>query len=457
MVVSKGKGSNMGKLFGTDGIRGIANRDPITKEMGFKVGRAVVQYCKTKKTRRKIVIGRDTRVSGKMLEDGIVSGILSKGGEPLLAGELPTPGIAYITRDMGAGAGIVISASHNPYEYNGFKIFSHEGYKLSEKTESDLEAFILKDSETHSTWESPPGARNMADADRRYITFLKGLFRQKYPFDDMKVVLDCANGATYHVAPVLFQELGASVEPLFINPDGKNINQGCGSQFPRALSEKVHESGSHAGLAFDGDGDRLIAVDENGKVLTGDQILVICAKMLKECGELTKNVVVSTVMSNMGFRLALKGLGIKHITTRVGDRYVMEEMRARTAVLGGEESGHLLFLRHHTTGDGLLSALQLLWAIKISGRSLSHLSHLMTVFPQLLHNVPVKNKPEISSVPQLVQIIQQVEAVLGERGRVLVRYSGTEPVCRIMVEGERRDEIEVYIRQIADVVTECLN
>ncbi len=352
----------------------------------------------------------------------------------------------------------MISASHNPYEYNGFKIFSGEGYKLSDEMESEIEVYIFED-----TRGTPPGDRldsagrkNKDKALERYISFLKQTLPKKVAFKGMKIVLDCANGATYRLAPALFEQMGAKVESLFVNPDGKNINHRCGSQYPEALSARVVEAGAELGFAFDGDGDRLVAVDEKGGVLTGDQVLIICAKTLKDRGELTKNLVVSTVMSNMGFRMALKDFGIEHAATKVGDRYVLEAMRAREAILGGENSGHVIFLRHHTTGDGLLSSLQLLSAIKMSGQTLSQLSTLMTIFPQAMINVPVKSQPEISSVPELVELLQKVETRLSERGRVLVRYSGTEPVCRIMVEGEKQEEIDAYALQIADVVRQEL-
>jgi phosphoglucosamine mutase len=444
----------MGRLFGTDGIRGIVNEEPITQEMGVLFGRAVSLFCKREEARTKIVIGRDTRISGKMLEQAIVSGIRSLGGEAILVGELPTPGVAFLIKDVGADAGIVISASHNPYEYNGFKVFTHEGYKLSNEQEAEIEDLILGEVGAFPTQMKVDSGevQDLDDAGERYLAFLKDTIPEKFPFRDMKIVLDCANGATYRAAPNLFESLGAKAECLCIHPDGKNINKDCGSQHPERLSNRVLETGADVGLAFDGDGDRLIAVDEKGKVLTGDQILTICARMLKDQGELTNNLVVSTVMSNMGFRIALRDLGIEHIATQVGDRYVMEEMRARKAILGGEESGHIIFLRHQTTGDGLLSALQLLWAIKRYSRSLSQLSTLMTRFPQSLTSVVVKQKPEISSVPELVQILEKAEKGLGTKGRVLVRYSGTEPVCRIMVEGEKKEEIDEYSRQIADVV-----
>jgi phosphoglucosamine mutase len=427
----------------------------MTPEMGYKVGRAVVRYFAEQGPQPRIVVGCDTRLSGKVLQEAIVSGILSLKAEPVLVGELPTPGVAYITRDSHADAGIMISASHNPYEYNGFKIFSGEGYKLSDEAESQIEALLFSDTEPalfeeNLEWD---GERERVEAGERYISFLQHTLREGSSFEDIKIVLDCANGATYRVAPVLFERVGAEVESLFVTPDGKNINQDCGSQHPEALGERVLETSAHVGLAFDGDGDRVIAVDEEGNVLTGDQVLLICAKTLKEQGGLKNNLVVSTVMSNMGFRVALKDSGIGHIASKVGDRYVLESMRDSRSILGGEESGHIIFLQHHTTGDGLLSALQLLSAMK----SLSHLSTLMTLFPQALINVPVKKKPEFSSVPGLLRALQDVETRLGERGRVLLRYSGTEPVCRIMVEGEHQEEIEEYALQIAEVVKKLLS
>ena len=448
----------MGRLFGTDGIRGIANREPITPEMGLKMGHAVALHFRGKSVRPKIVIGRDTRFSGKMLEYALVSGLLSMGAEAILLGEHPTPGVAFITKRVGADAGIMISASHNPYQYNGFKFFSSEGYKLTDEEEKEIETRILEDIDYSPFQENLDlgEVQHMDKADELYLAFLKGTLPGKQSLKNMKVVLDCANGATSRIAPILFEGMGVETDALFIHPDGTNINEKCGSQHPEPLSRRVREKGADVGLAFDGDGDRVIAVDDKGCVLNGDQILIICAKLLKDRDELTNNQVVSTVMSNMGFRIALRDFGIEHISTNVGDRYVMEEMRAKGAILGGEESGHIIFSRHHTTGDGLLSALQLLWAVKTFDQPLSQLSKLMSIFPQSVMNVAVKQKPQISSIPAVVEILQKVELRLGEKGRVLVRYSGTEPVCRIMIEGESKKEIDRYAQQIADVVGRCL-
>ena len=391
----------MGRLFGTDGIRGIFNQEPITEEMGYRLGRAVVDYFKGKGGYPRIVLGRDTRLSGEVLETAIASGVLSKGAKPILLGEIPTPGIAFITRDIGADAGVAVSASHNPHEYNGFKIFSGEGYKLTDREEMEIETLLFSETTRVSfkeQWEVDYEERS-DDLGERYIEFLQHTLPGESLFKGMNIVLDCANGATYRVAPLLFERMGAKVEALSVSPDGKNINEGCGSQHPESLSVRVVEKGADLGLAFDGDGDRLIAVDEEGNALTGDQILTICAKTLKDKGDLKNNLVVSTVMSNMGFRVALKDLGIDHVATDVGDRYVLEEMRVRGSVLGGEDSGHIICLQYHTTGDGLLSALQMVSAVISSGVPLSTLSQLMPVFPQVLVNVPVKNKPELSSVP----------------------------------------------------------
>jgi phosphoglucosamine mutase len=359
---------------------------------------------------------------------------------------------------LGAGAGIVVSASHNPHAYNGFKVFSSGGFKLSDAEEAEIENRILSaDGPPPSTI---PGKREpvntLDDAVERYVSFLMKTGSARTGARGMKIVLDCANGATYRSAPLLFRRLGAQAEALFVHPDGKNINHDCGSEHPEALAERVLETGAEAGFAFDGDGDRIMAVDEKGGILRGDKILTICAKMLKEQGALKSKVVVSTVMSNIGLGKALKTLGIKQVAAPVGDRYVMEEMRAQKADLGGEESGHIIFFNHHTTGDGLLSALHLVSAMKTFEQPLSELSKLMTLFPQILINVPVERKPDISEVREVAGAIKQAEQGLGENGRVLVRYSGTEPVCRVMVEGEKEDEARAYAGMIADRVREVL-
>jgi len=441
----------MGKLFGTDGIRGIAGEYPITDEIGYKLGRAIIEYSRKRGIVPEIILGRDTRTSGEGLEQAIASGIVSSGGSAFSAGIIPTPGVAFLVKDLKKGAGIVLSASHNPPEYNGFKVFSHEGLKLTEDEEAELEGMLLKESQGGVNKVQLP---MIEDADERYISFLANSLPEK--FDRIKAIFDCSNGATYKTAPAIFRKLGLDCEFLSTEHDGKNINVNCGSQHTESLSRRVVETKAALGLAFDGDGDRLIAVDENGVTLTGDQVITICAKMLLAMGTLRNNMVVTTIMSNMGLISALKGFGINHAATGVGDRLVMEEMKRRGASIGGEDSGHIIFSDLHTTGDGMLTAIQLIRAIQYFSKPLSELSSMMTIFPQVLINVPVKIKPEISSIPAIAMIIREVEATLGD-GRVLVRYSGTEPLCRVMVEGKGKDEIEKAARMIADVVKKELN
>lgn len=448
----------MGKLFGTDGIRGEANRHPMDAMMAFSVGQAVTHFFKKEHHRTKIIIGKDTRISGYMLESALESGITSMGGDPYLVGVLPTPGIAFITESMRADAGIVISASHNPYQDNGIKIFSGEGFKLSDDQEGIIEDLIL----SGKLPEMVPLAKEMGRAKRiddvqgRYIVFLKNTFPRNLSMEGMKIVIDGANGATYKVAPEAFIELGADVEVIHTNPDGLNINDNCGSQYTRDLKQRVVESGAAIGLAFDGDGDRLIAVDEKGQEITGDQILIICAKVLKDLGILKNDLLVSTVMSNLGLTIACKKYGFKHHASKVGDRYVLEDMQRLGAVIGGEDSGHLIFLNRHTTGDGIITAMQLIASIIKEDKPLFELAQMMDIYPQKLINVEVKSKPDISTVPQVMDVIKQVEIELGEEGRVLVRYSGTQNLCRVMVEGPSDDLTEKYCEQIADAVKVAL-
>jgi phosphoglucosamine mutase len=361
-----------------------------------------------------------------------------------------------LTTALKAGAGIVLSASHNPHEYNGFKLFSHDGYKLSEKEEEEIEGYILSEGEADENI-IPGNVKLLSNAVEEYTSFLEKCLPQGINFKGLKIVLDCANGATFKVAPLAFKKLGLEAEIMFFEPDGTNINRNCGSQYTESVAKRVVEIGADVGLAFDGDGDRLISVDEKGQTLTGDQLMTIFAKMLKEKGGLQNNIVVSTVMSNIGLKSALKEFGVKHVAAGVGDRFVMEEMKRRKGTLGGEDSGHIIFFKHHTTGDGVIAGLQLLYALKYFNKPLSALSSLMTVFPQRIINVPVKNKPEIFSIPEIVEVIKEVENDLAEDGRVLVRYSGTEPLCRVMVEGKSEEEIEQFTQKIADVITEKLN
>jgi len=444
----------MNKLFGTDGIRGIANEHPMTAELAMRVGKAVALIFKGLNGRSKIVIGKDTRLSGDMLEHAIASGICTMGVDVYLTGTLPTPGIAYIVTSTGADAGIVISASHNPFYDNGIKIFKGDGFKLSDEKEAEIEQIVLNENLDLSTKMVQDTGRVYAiiDSGKRYANFLKRTVAGKNTFKGLKIIMDCSNGATFDVAPELFTMLGADVDALFVRPDGKNINDKCGSQNPEVLRKNVMNKGADIGLAFDGDGDRLVAVDEKGGIATGDQIIAICARYMKKKGTLKGNCVVSTVMSNLGLRLSLKEMGITHVESKVGDRRVVEKMISSGAVLGGEDSGHMIFLDHHTTGDGILTALRLIEIMQTESKPLSELRKIMTVFPQVLMNVEVSYKPDVESIPEIKDAITSVERRLANEGRVLVRYSGTEPLCRVMVEGPSIDKTTIYCQELADVI-----
>jgi phosphoglucosamine mutase len=448
----------MGKLFGTDGIRGEANRYPMDAHIAFSVGQAVTYLLRKPNHRTSVIIGKDTRISGYMLESALESGITSMGGYPYLVGVLPTPGIAFVTQSMRGDAGIVISASHNPYQDNGIKIFSGNGFKLSDEQEETIEKLILD----KQLDEKVPPTKDMGRAYRledvhgRYIVFLKNTFSRELSMEGLKIVIDTANGATYKIAPDMFSELGANVEVIHNGPNGLNINDHCGSQHTQDLRKRVVESGATIGLAFDGDGDRLIAVDEKGREISGDQVLIICAKILKEKGRLKNDLLVSTIMSNLGIKVACKKYGFKHHASKVGDRYVLEDMVRLGSIIGGEEAGHMIFLEHHTTGDGIISAIQLIAAMVEEDKPLSELAKMMEIYPQKLINVEVKSKPDISSLPKVMEGIRQVEAELGENGRVLVRYSGTQNVCRVMVEGPSQEITEKYCKQIADALKSAI-
>jgi phosphoglucosamine mutase len=449
----------MGRMFGTDGVRGIANVHPMTAEMALEIGRAAAYVCKKHKTKRHaIVIGKDTRISGYMLESALTAGICSMGVDALLVGPMSTPGIAFITRSMRADAGVVISASHNPYQDNGIKIFSRNGFKLPDAEENEIEGLItsgrIKD--IRPTADEIGKASRISDANGRYIVFCKNTFPEDLSLEGIKIALDCANGATYEVAPAIFSELGATVHTIHCEPNGININDRCGSQHTEDLRAKVLEIGADAGLAFDGDGDRLIAVDEMGKELTGDHILAVCAKMYKDLGLLKNNLVIATVMSNFGFFAALKKLGIREGVSNVGDRYVLEMMRQKDAIIGGEASGHAIFLNHHTTGDGIIAALQLLCSMRRSNQPLSELAKVMTLSPQKIINVDVKDKPPLEEIAELQKAIKAAEVELKDNGRVMIRYSGTQAMCRVMVEGPAEDMTGRLARTLADVVEKCI-
>ncbi len=448
----------MKKLFGTDGVRGIANVDPMTAEMALQIGRATAYICKEKNHRHRIIIGKDTRLSGYMLESALVSGICSMGVDVLIVGPMPTPGIAFLTRSMRADAGMVISASHNPFQDNGIKIFSRDGFKLPDQLEETIEKLILNNTikDLRPTADEVGKAFRIDDAIGRYIVFLKNTFPAELDLEGLKLVIDCGNGAAYKIAPAVFEELGASVTAIGISPNGKNINADCGSLHPECLKEEVLKVGADLGIAFDGDADRVIFVDESGAEINGDQIMAICALEMARQNKLAKKTLVATVMSNMGLEKALEPHGIEVVRTQVGDRYVVEEMRRQNYNFGGEQSGHLIFMDHNTTGDGILSALQLLAVLVQTGKPLSELAKVMVTYPQLLKNIPVKSKTPLEEVPVLHQRINEIELAVQGRGRLLVRYSGTENKLRVMMEGESIELITGHVDELADLVRQNL-
>lgn len=442
------------KLFGTDGVRGIANIHPMTTEIAMQIGRAIAFLVKDKTKGHHIVIGKDTRLSGYMIENALAAGICSMGVNVQLVGPMPTPGIAFITTSMRADAGVVISASHNPFQDNGIKIFSRDGFKLPDEMEMEIEELIFsqKMEALRPVADDIGKATRIDDALGRYIVFLKNTIPRKYTLDDFHVVVDCAHGATYKVAPHVFSELGARVTTIGAEPDGKNINHKCGALHPELIAAKVKEVGADIGLALDGDGDRLIVCDEKGHIVDGDHIMAICAKHLLESRKLKKKTLVSTVMSNMGLAEAMENMGGKMIRTQVGDRYVVEEMRNKGYNFGGEQSGHLVFLDHNTTGDGILAALQLLSVMIKKNKPLSELTAIMTTYPQVLENVRMSARIEPDDIPGFSNSLHKAEKKLGKRGRILVRPSGTEPVIRVMVEGQDEKEIMSLALDLCDII-----
>jgi len=468
---SPSKKKNKGRhLFGTDGIRGVANLEPMTSEMALKLGRAVahifrdprhgsryrgrVDGIRRKVHRPRILIGKDTRVSGYMIETALASGICSMGVDVQLVGPLPTPGVAFLTRSMRADAGVVISASHNSFEDNGIKFFSQDGFKLPDPLETRMEELIFSGEmdQIRPTATEVGKAFRISDAVGRYVVFLKNTFPRHLSLDGLKIVVDCAHGAAYRVVPEVFSELGAEVIPVGVQPDGENINRDCGSLYPETARKILLESGADLAVSLDGDGDRAIFIDEKGGVLDGDEVLTICAREMQRTGVLKSRVVVATVMSNLGLDMALRGLGVKVIRTPVGDRYVVEEMLRGGHNLGGEQSGHIVFLDHNSTGDGCLTALQILAIMMGKGKPLGELKRVMTKLPQVLLNVGVKEKKSFSQIPRVRRRIAQAEKELGIRGRVLVRYSGTESLARIMLEGEDEEGIRRIAHEIADEI-----
>jgi phosphoglucosamine mutase len=438
----------MRKLFGTDGVRGVANLEPMTSETAMKLGRAAAHLFKRRSGRHQIVIGKDTRLSGYMLESALTSGICSMGVDVLLVGPLPTPAIAFLTRSLRADAGVMISASHNAYQDNGIKFFANDGSKLPDEIELRIEDLITSNEIEHlrPTADEVGKAFRIDDAEGRYIEFVKRSLPRQLDFQGLRVVVDCANGAAYKVAPKVLRELGATVWVIGDKPDGTNINARCGAVDPQCLQEAVVEHEAHIGIAHDGDADRSVFVCEQGKVIDGDHAIAALALDLHQCGQLKRHTLVGTVMSNFGLELAMAKAGITLVRTPVGDRYILELMMAEGYNLGGEQSGHLIFLDHNTTGDGLISALQVLSLMRRTGRPLSDLARCMTAVPQVLLGVPVKQKPDLSTLPDVQSAIKAAEVKLNGTGRVLVRYSGTEPLLRIMVEGEQ----DAMIRSVAD-------
>ncbi|WP_274653930.1 phosphoglucosamine mutase [Paenibacillus humicola] len=441
----------MGKYFGTDGVRGVANRE-LTPELAYKIGRCGGYVLAGKADRPKVVIGLDTRISGPMLEAALIAGLLSIGASVVRLGVVTTPAVAYLTRTLGADAGVMISASHNPVEDNGIKFFGGDGFKLSDDTELEIERLMDAEADVLPRPEGGEiGTVTVNDhASRVYLDFLKTTV--SHSFAGLKIVLDCANGAAYALAPAVFRELGAEVITVGAEPNGLNINDGVGSTHPEYLRGEVLKHGADLGLSFDGDADRLIAIDENGEEVDGDFILCICGDALKREGKLKRDTVVTTVMSNIGFFKAAEKAGLNTAQTAVGDRYVMEEMRRGGYNLGGEQSGHVIFLDYNTTGDGILTALQLVNTLVGSGRKLSELRTLMRKYPQVLVNVRVADKSMYKDNTAINTVIAEVEAELGDNGRVLVRPSGTESLIRVMAEGPEKELVEAYVARIAETV-----
>jgi len=447
------------RFFGTDGLRGKVNEFPMLPETVLRLGLAAGQYFRNGKKRHKVLIGKDTRISGYVFETALTSGLCAAGMDVMLVGPMPTPAISFLTRSMRCDLGVVISASHNPYYDNGIKFFDSQGYKLPDAVEDEIAELVL---DPCADWDYPPQDRvgktaRVVDSMGRYVVTLKHTFPADRTLDGVKIVLDCANGATYRVAPMVLGELGAEVVAMGVSPDGTNINEGCGSLHPDKVAARVVAEGADIGLALDGDGDRLIVVDEKGTVLDGDQIMALCALDKMERGALCGNLLVATVMSNMALEVFMRERGGRLLRTPVGDRYVAETMRREGAVLGGEQSGHLIFSNYSTTGDGILAALQLLRIMVARARPLSELAGLLTPYPQVLVNVPVAGKRAFEELPELMDAVAQAEAELAGRGRVLLRYSGTEPKARVMVEGQDTTQVRALADALAEVVRRVLN
>jgi phosphoglucosamine mutase len=467
------------KLFGTDGIRGLANEFPMTAEIAMAVGKAVAHVLATnpanivrgsvpvgirpiessKPVRRaKIVVGKDTRLSGYMLEQALASGICSMGADVILIGPLPTPGVAFVTQSMRADAGVMISASHNPFEDNGIKIFSADGYKLPDEIENEIERLVFSKEldKVRPTADLVGKAYRIDDVHGRYLVFLKSLFPRDLDLLGMRIVLDCANGAAYKVAPLVFEELGAEIIRNGVSPDGMNINDACGALYPEVVSALLVKFRADIGISLDGDGDRCILSDENGEIVDGDQIIGLCAIEMAREKTLKHNTVVTTPMSNIGLELTLQEHGVSMVRAQVGDRYVVDTMRKNGLNLGGEQSGHVVFLDHATTGDGIVAALKVLEAMRRTGKPLSELKKAIRLYPQVREDVRVSRKEPLENFPTVAKAIANAQAVLHDKGRVFVRYSGTEPLLRVMVEGEDLEQITGLASSIAEAIRKVL-
>lgn len=447
------------KLFGTDGVRGEANREPMTADTALKLGRAIAHSALRQNTERpRIVVGADTRLSCAMLEMALCSGICSMGVDVLAAGTMPTPGVAYLTTSLECDAGAVISASHNPFQDNGIKFFGKDGFKLSDDEEEDIERFILSGREHE---DLPVGDRlgrviRIEDALERYVAFLKKGFPSNINLTGMRIVLDCANGAAFVAAPQVFADLGAEVRTIGVQPDGCNINRECGSLHPELICREVSASGAHIGIALDGDADRAIFADEHGNEVDGDRIMGLIAWDMMNSGELKKNTLVATVMSNVGLEIAMTEMGGALVRTPVGDRYVVERMRKDGYNFGGEQSGHLVFLDRNTAGDGIQSALQVIRVMRETGKPLSELAARVKKYPQVLKNVEVRSRRDLNEVPIVSKVIEDWQQRLGRSGRLLVRYSGTQLLCRVMAEGESESEVNLAVETVADAISRNL-
>ena len=446
----------MGRLFGTDGVRGIANKE-LTPELAFNLGKAGAYVLKAKNDRPVVVIGKDTRISGDMLENALAAGILAVGGNVIKAGVIPTPAVAYLARYYYADAGIVISASHNTFEYNGIKFFNGEGYKLDDLLEEKIEDIIISSVDVNSHITGDLIGRCLEASENAEDLYMRHLLETvDFRLEGKKIALDCANGASYRIARKVYEALGAEVTVMGDKPDGININDGCGSTHPEKLAELVKRTGADIGMAFDGDADRLIVVDEKGRVLDGDRVIAICARMLKEQGRLKENRVTVTVMSNIGFHKAMEESGIEVDVTGVGDRYVLESMLETGCVIGGEQSGHIIFKEHTTTGDGILSSLQFMGAVTCSGRKPSEMADEIEIFPQVLVNAGINNdyKKTYMKDPEIADEIRRIEEKMAGNGRVLIRPSGTEPLVRVMIEGDDEKQLEELAQGLAHMIEE---